>query len=762
MLLKKLVLVAVLATLSPTGAALGQNVLHYLELRDIGATPAEIILSPDYQTIIEFEGLSVSTASSGRADQITFENDEQTIRLRANQDIVNTDLTVRVGGQTALFTLRSDPSTTAPRRYIVRDSPPPPLVSIAHEGIEGKTDLASLSIGTKDVPPGVTLDLNVTRNQKGDVVIQYELLNEGEVAIVNESSRLNILNEDIKLRYTLSRVPPAGSANVIRPGESEYGTLIVPSPPNGNLTFLWVLVQLGPGGHYAVTRNLTELLEGTGQAATETTTMAATAPITTEPAATATPDAATVIAAPTPTVAPVDTTAALASGGVTLYEHDFSGGSVLLAGNAFYRADQGQFGDVGDNAVSSLIVPDGYRALLCDVQATPPCQEYGPGTYTVEPAFNDLFSFAQIFTTTSMATTPTPDTTQNNLVVNPNFDTNADGWFLWVDTEKGAKAQGGVKDGRYCTTVEAGSATIDVGQGDHTLEPNQTYTLSFDYQADRVTTFVAQYAQGNEPWTKYFKQEVVAGAGLQHFEQNFISTQTDPAVILSFALGGIEAGTNICLDNVVLTATPAPTATEAAPAQTTPQNNLVANGSFDDAEANHWYLWVNTDAGIKAQGSVKEGRYCVTTESATTDRNTVGLGQSGLALEPNTTYTLSLDYQADRVASFAATDRKEGDPWTEYFRQDVNADASVQHFEGSFTSTAAEPNTGLLFWFGANEVGTNICLDNITLTATPAPTDAAAEPAPAPDATAEAAPAQEMSQGNLVLDPSFDQPAGDP
>jgi hypothetical protein len=58
--------------------------------------------------------------------------------------------------------------------------------------------------------------------------------------------------------------------------------------------------------------------------------------------------------APTPTVAPVDTTAALASGGVTLYEHDFRGGSVLLAGNALYRADQGQFGDVGDNAVSSL------------------------------------------------------------------------------------------------------------------------------------------------------------------------------------------------------------------------------------------------------------------------------------------------------------------------------------------------------------------------------------------------------------------------
>jgi metal-dependent hydrolase (beta-lactamase superfamily II) len=98
-----------------------QYVARYLELKEIGTTPAEIILSPDYQTIIEFQDLSVETASSGRADQITVELDEQMIRIRANRDVVNTDLTVVVGGKTALFILRSDASSSSPRRYIVQN-----------------------------------------------------------------------------------------------------------------------------------------------------------------------------------------------------------------------------------------------------------------------------------------------------------------------------------------------------------------------------------------------------------------------------------------------------------------------------------------------------------------------------------------------------------------------------------------------------------------------------------------------------------------
>lgn len=109
----------ILVSAVTTFALAQQYALRYLELTQISHTPGEVILSPDYQTIIEFEGLSVETASSGRADQITVELDEQMIRIRANKDVVNTDLTVIAGGNLALFTLRSDPASSSARRYLV-------------------------------------------------------------------------------------------------------------------------------------------------------------------------------------------------------------------------------------------------------------------------------------------------------------------------------------------------------------------------------------------------------------------------------------------------------------------------------------------------------------------------------------------------------------------------------------------------------------------------------------------------------------------
>jgi hypothetical protein len=94
-------------------------VVRYFDLSQIGLAPGEVTLSPDYQTIIEFEDLSVEMASSGRSDQITVEIDGSVILIRANRDVVNTDLTVKVGGQLALFMLTTDPARQKVRRYVV-------------------------------------------------------------------------------------------------------------------------------------------------------------------------------------------------------------------------------------------------------------------------------------------------------------------------------------------------------------------------------------------------------------------------------------------------------------------------------------------------------------------------------------------------------------------------------------------------------------------------------------------------------------------
>jgi hypothetical protein len=94
-------------------------VVRYFDLSQINLAPGEVTLSPDYQTIIEFEDLSVEMASSGRSDQITAEINGSIILLRANRNVVNTDLTVMVGGQMALFMLTTDPARQKVRRYVV-------------------------------------------------------------------------------------------------------------------------------------------------------------------------------------------------------------------------------------------------------------------------------------------------------------------------------------------------------------------------------------------------------------------------------------------------------------------------------------------------------------------------------------------------------------------------------------------------------------------------------------------------------------------
>jgi Ricin-type beta-trefoil lectin domain/Carbohydrate binding domain/F5/8 type C domain len=751
-----------------TGIGSGQtNVLKYLELRDIGATPAEIILSPDFQTIIEFEGMTVESASSGRSDQIAVEKDGETVRLRANSETVNTDLTVMVAGRTALFILRSDPASNTPRRYVVRNSPPPSPAGLSNQGIEGKFDLDSLELGTRELPPGVALDLTARMDNKGDVTLQYTLSNDGEVAIVNEPSRLYILNEDISLKKTLSRVPPAGSVNVIRTGQSESGTIVVPNPPNGKLTFAWVLVQLGPGGQYTAIVDVSELLASpVGTTATvgvgEPAPAASAPPADPAQAVTPTPQATTPEAAATPQATatppateptPVDTSAAQQGAGVTLYEHDFSGASVVLAGNgpvSFYRADQGQFGAVPDNSVSSLVVPEGYSVLLCDLQATFPCEQYGAGSHNVAPELNDKFSFAQVSVLPVMQTTtsevaPAQESTQTNLITNASFDTgneevNPNGWWFWTNTDVGAKAQGKVTDGRYCGVVEAGTTDrymIALGQGGLTLEPNLSYTLSFDYQADRVAGLAVGYRKDAAPWTDYFRQDINADAGVQHFEGSFTSTAADPKTALMFWLGANEAGTTICLDNIVLTATPAPAATaEAAPVTDSAvmpdtQANRVVDPGFDQQLGDAWFFGVIENPVAKAQGAITDGRFCTTIEaSSPDDPYLLRLGQGGFSLDPSLSYTLSFDYQADKAASFLVDYQRNSEtaPWTEYFKQEVVATTDVQRFEQTFTSTETEPATNLHFYFGMTEAGTTVCLDNVSLVVTPNP-DAQTQPA---------------------------------
>jgi hypothetical protein len=696
-----LVLPAVL--LGQTTAAAQNSVLRYLELREIGSTPAEVILSTDYQTIIEFEDLSVDKASSGRADQVTVEIDEQTIRLRANQEFVSTDLTVKVGGETALFVLRSDPDATAPRRYVVRNSPPPALASIAYQGIEGKTDPNALSIGTKELPPGVTLDLTASYATKGSVALQYILENNGEVPIVNEPSRLNILHEDSKLRYTLSRVPPAGSANVIAPGEAEYGTIIVPSPPSERLSFLWVLVQLGPGGHYAVTRDVSVLLGSS--AATSRLALPLTAVTTeTSPTTPALPPNNT----PSPATAPLITEA---------------------------PAPQ-----------NSPAVPEISAAEVSPPQATPLVTPKQTSRGSVSQTTQQIQQ-SQTTPSAPPATGANTSVVATNLIANPEFEDSLDPWYLYTKTDKGTAAEGTLTDDGYCVTVTNGGQKpyhVSVGQILE-LKTGSSYTLSFEVKADQVTPLVIVSEEEAEPYTKYLREDLTADAGKQTFEYTFTMPGENAATRLGFLLGGTEIPTpaTVCLDNVQLKEN-APTLESAKTAKEVTENvtsdnaanltdNLLSNPSFDEGDKD-WQGILGE--GARGIAKVTNGEYCFNMLSGGTNTWSTRLDQGGFVLEPNQSYLLSFDAYAPEARTIMAKVGQNYEPWSGYKEQSFILSEDKKNYTLAFVTPAFDNGKSMVeLWLGgelASNPPVQACFDNITLkkaTQTISTKDSTAEPA---------------------------------
>ena len=271
--------VCTLAALLVWAASAQDFALRYLELSDLFHTPATLTLSPDYQTTLQFEGLAVEQVSTGRADLLTAEVAGSTIRLRANANVINTDLTVVAGGQTALFTLRSDPTSDAPRHYLVRDLPPaprgPPQESTGSSSApstseqkggtggspsEPRESRADLSGSARSVVSLPDTDFQASAYRNGDeVVIQYVLSNVGEDPLHVDPQRLKLHYGDVELPYTLWRVPEREDDIRLAPGASEYGTLIVSDPPQDadRAELRWVLSRIGSSTFGTLEWNLT-------------------------------------------------------------------------------------------------------------------------------------------------------------------------------------------------------------------------------------------------------------------------------------------------------------------------------------------------------------------------------------------------------------------------------------------------------------------------------------------------------------------------
>ena len=241
-----------MATLTAAQTIVSRN----LNLNELDSVPATIEVSPDFLTIIEFEGLGVVEVRSGRPDQITVETGENIVTIRANQEVVNTDLIVRVAGRTAIFKLVSASDAENSRRYVVRDEEPP------NRGLQGNTLPGGLAKPTDleilPLPPGLDLEISAYRPSDEAIVIQYGLTNDTQHPFANDSQRLRIYADGISVYRELEASPVPGRPGRLSVGESEYGQIVIPNVPANTreLEFEWALVEIGPGTEYRVTRDL--------------------------------------------------------------------------------------------------------------------------------------------------------------------------------------------------------------------------------------------------------------------------------------------------------------------------------------------------------------------------------------------------------------------------------------------------------------------------------------------------------------------------
>lgn len=82
---------------------------------------------------------------------------------------------------------------------------------------------------------------------------------------------------------------------------------------------------------------------------------------------------------------------------VTFYEDSNFSGKSQSFGVGTYRADKGQLNQVGNDNISSLRVPAGYKVRVCSDETGGICREYGAGDYSyVGDDLNDQISLVEV------------------------------------------------------------------------------------------------------------------------------------------------------------------------------------------------------------------------------------------------------------------------------------------------------------------------------------------------------------------------------
>lgn len=514
----------------------GQNsVKSYFELSELGDVPGVIQVSTDYLTIIEFEDYKVEDARSARSDLFIIEQSDNIITIRANEEVVNTDVYARVNGQTVLFKLESDKGTASPRRYIVRNTQPAQRGIQSFMGISGSSR-PPIAGNTPLFPQGLLFEADVFKPRQNEVIVQYRLMNESEHPIINDPYRLRIYYGDTSVNYKLERSPAPGRPNYLAPDEAEFGQLVIPAAP-ANLDAIeleWDLVEVGPGTKHKLIRNFGELAQS------GLDTSAAPLPVIstgdeeqseTQNSESQADEVAGPQAAPEPVAEPSTKPTSAEPKQVETRQAEPEQSDI---------SQQGQSGL--SEATSNEANSESSRDAAILEEPTPKLAPAESANIQDSDAQGDAAQGGAAAT-----------------LLDDQFNQDDGTWHF--SAVQGAEGQGQVVEGEYCITVDkVGTAAWHLGlrTSRFTLVEGQPYTLSWSARAERPVIMVTNLLRNVDPRTVHARWETPIASKKATYQETFTPDVTDDKVKLIFLLGAKDnAGdlpTRICLDDVKLTA----------------------------------------------------------------------------------------------------------------------------------------------------------------------------------------------------------------
>ena len=570
-----------------------------LDLNTLGNVPAVVEVSPNFLTIIEFEGMSVESATSGRPDQLVVDPFDNIVTIRAaTPETVNTDLFVRVGGRTALFKLVSAPDAENPRRYIVRDKKP------FDRDLQGNSLPGGLAKPDNDdippPPPGLEFKVSAYRPSPEAVVVQYVIVNSTEHPFVNDPQRLRIYQDNVTKYYERDGSPVPGRPGRLSVGDSEPGQIVIPGVPANasSLELEWTLVEVGPGTVY---RKTVDLLAALGEKMPDSSNFTAPPTPSEPPSDDVSVDEASPTEvessaddepptepsaedevnnsedAPTPsfssTVTPELQSAAIGeeltfSVQVTTDMGSLEGGTFNF--EVFNSDDE----SVEQQFLSDLTFAEG-DTLTQTLTWTP--QE--AGIYTARVGifrdgwnetlhWNDRASTVTVADSSAEADAESAEAsperaesaaespTESAALIREDFEGGAVGTWDIHGQPAGTEAARAFENGEACIDVTASGEeywSIGLTRTGFPLEEGQTYLLRFDAHADKPINFRPAVTLDGEPWTEFFGRMETLDTQTKVFSHEFEMVQSTQRNRLIFFVGANEdTPFRACFDDVEL------------------------------------------------------------------------------------------------------------------------------------------------------------------------------------------------------------------